>query len=54
MDELPKQIGPYEVRDRLGHGGMGVVYLGFDPMLDRPVGNDTDADIFGTRAQFDF
>ena len=37
MDELPKQIGPYEVRDRLGHGGMGVVYLGFDPMLDRPV-----------------
>jgi phosphate-selective porin OprO/OprP len=22
--------------------------------LDRPVGNDTDADIFGTRAQFDF
>lgn len=23
-------------------------------MLDRPVGNDTDADIFGTRAQFDF
>jgi phosphate-selective porin OprO/OprP len=24
------------------------------PMLDRPVGNDTDADVFGTRAQFDF
>lgn len=37
MDELPAHIGPYEVRDRLGHGGMGVVYLGFDPMLDRPV-----------------
>lgn len=37
MDELPGKIGPYEVRDRLGHGGMGVVYLGFDPMLDRPV-----------------
>ncbi len=37
MDELPGHIGPYEVRDRLGHGGMGVVYLGFDPMLDRPV-----------------
>jgi tetratricopeptide (TPR) repeat protein/predicted Ser/Thr protein kinase len=37
VDELPNQIGPYEVRDRLGHGGMGVVYLGFDPMLDRPV-----------------
>ncbi|WP_291990818.1 serine/threonine-protein kinase, partial [Luteitalea sp.] len=37
MDELPGHIGPYEVRDRLGQGGMGVVYLGFDPMLDRPV-----------------
>ena len=37
MDELPGHIGPYEVRDRLGHGGMGVVYLGFDAMLDRPV-----------------
>ena len=37
MDELPAHIGPYEVRDRLGHGGMGMVYLGFDPMLDRPV-----------------
>ncbi len=37
VDELPGQIGPYEVRDRLGQGGMGVVYLGFDPMLDRPV-----------------
>lgn len=37
MDELPGHIGPYEVRDRLGQGGMGVVYLGFDPMLDRSV-----------------
>jgi serine/threonine-protein kinase len=37
VDELPGHIGPYEVRDRLGQGGMGVVYLGFDPMLDRPV-----------------
>ncbi|MFG0262497.1 MAG: hypothetical protein ACF788_08920 [Novipirellula sp. JB048] len=24
--EMPKVIGPYEVRSRLGEGGMGVVY----------------------------
>lgn len=37
MTDLPRFVGPFEVRDRLGHGGMGMVYLAHDPMLDRPV-----------------
>ncbi|MFB4316869.1 protein kinase [Actinomadura sp. 21ATH] len=30
QERLPARIGPYEVRDRLGEGGMGTVYLGAD------------------------
>jgi len=30
-------IGPYEIERELGRGGMGVVYLGRDTRLDRPV-----------------
>jgi serine/threonine protein kinase len=30
-------VGPYRVNRRLGHGGMGEVYAGFDDRLDRPV-----------------
>lgn len=37
MNDFPKYIGPFELRDRLGHGGMGMVYLAYDPMLDRSV-----------------
>jgi len=33
----PRQIGPYPIEREVGRGGMGVVYLGRDPRLDRPV-----------------
>ena len=31
------RVGPYPVYEVLGAGGMGVVYRGFDPALERPV-----------------
>jgi serine/threonine-protein kinase len=35
MSEFPKVIHRYEIVDRLGRGGMGELYLGKDPLLDR-------------------
>lgn len=32
-----KRLGKYEVQAEIGRGGMGIVYRGFDPMLQRPV-----------------
>jgi serine/threonine-protein kinase len=33
----PVRIGRYDVIDKIGQGGMAVVYKGHDPQLDRPV-----------------
>lgn len=35
--DTPSRIGPFVVDRELARGGMGVVYLGRDPRLDRPV-----------------
>ena len=35
--EIPERIGRYRIERVLGQGGFGVVYLGYDEQLDRPV-----------------
>jgi len=34
---IPRRIGRFEIRELLGEGAFGRVYLGFDPELGRPV-----------------
>lgn len=34
---LPERVGRFEIRRKLGQGGFGVVYLAYDPRLDRDV-----------------
>src|SRR3954447_3688832 len=35
--KIPTQIGRYQILERVGQGGMGVLYRGIDPVLDREV-----------------
>lgn len=37
MDNIPKRLGKYEVSEEIDRGSMGIVYLGYDPYVDRPV-----------------
>lgn len=37
MASAPSVIGRYQVRERLGQGGMGALYLALDPAIDRLV-----------------
>ena len=37
IEGLPTQIGRYQITSLLGRGGMAVVYLAFDPYMERPV-----------------
>src|SRR5438045_2850534 len=42
------RLGPYTIVEHLGRGGMGEVYRGHDPALDRPVAIKTIAPRFAT------
>lgn len=37
MEEVPDNLGKYEVVSEIDRGSMGIVYLGHDPYIDRPV-----------------
>lgn len=37
MDKIPQRLGKYEVADEISRGSMGIVYLGYDPYVDRTV-----------------
>ncbi len=43
---IPPQLGPYPIEREIGRGGMGVVYLGRDRKLDRPVAIKVLPDVF--------
>src|ERR1700681_4745416 len=37
MASSPATVGRYQVVSRIGHGGMGALYLAWDPTLERQV-----------------
>ena len=34
---IPEHLGKYEVKEEISRGSMGIVFLGYDPYIDRPV-----------------
>src|SRR5258706_16114315 len=37
LDPASRQVGRFVIGERLGSGGMGIVYAAYDPQLDRKV-----------------
>jgi len=37
MESIPQKLGKYDVTEHIDRGSMGIVYLGHDPFIDRPV-----------------
>jgi len=37
LSDVPKQLGKYQIRRAIGKGAMGIVYEGYDPIIDRVV-----------------
>ena len=37
QSDAPNKLGKYEILEVIGHGGMGMVYKGFDPFCNRNV-----------------
>ncbi len=50
---LPEKLGKYQVRREVGRGGMGIVYEGFDPLIDRRVALKTFINEFFDGTQSD-